>query len=133
MNGGPRWKLALAAVVALVQAGPSSAENASPVRQYAKQQAAARGWTGAQWRALEAIARPESRWDPCAVYPSRHNCAYGGGASCGVPQARPCPHSWRGRLWRARFAQVRWMLDYIESRYGSPLRALSFWQAHAWY
>jgi hypothetical protein len=117
----------------LVPAGPASAKDAPSVRGYAKHHAAARGWIGAQWRALEAIARPESGWDPCAVYPSRRNCRYTGTGSCGVPQAQPCPPSWRGRLWEVRYAQVRWLLDYIDSRYGDPLHALWFWQTHAWY
>jgi hypothetical protein len=108
-------------------------KHSSSVRGYAMQQAATRGWTGAQWRALEAIARPESGWDPCAVYPQQHNCAFAGAGPCGVPQAKPCPPSWRGRLWRVRFAQVRWLLEYIDSRYGDPLSALWFRQAHAWY
>jgi hypothetical protein len=103
------------------------------VRMYAMREAAARGWTGAHWRALEAIVRPESGWDPCAVYPRRHSCAYAGAESCGLPQAQPCPPAWRGRLWRVRFAQVRWLLDYIAERYGNPRGALGFRQAHSWY
>jgi hypothetical protein len=106
---------------------------AGPVRVYAMREAAARGWTGSHWRALEAIVRPESGWDPCAVYPQRHSCAYGGAESCGLPQAQPCPAAWRGRLWQVRFAQVRWLLDYIARRYGNPQGALHFRHAHAWY
>jgi hypothetical protein len=106
---------------------------AGSVRVYAMRKAAARGWTGAHWRALEAIVWPESRWDPCAVYPQRHSCAYAGAESCGLPQAQPCPRAWRGRLWHVRFAQVRWLLDYIAARYGDPQSALHFRQAHTWY
>jgi hypothetical protein len=29
--------------------------------------------------------------------------------------------------------QVRWALDYMDSRYGSPCDAWSFWQDHNWY
>jgi predicted amidophosphoribosyltransferase len=50
-----------------------------------------------------------------------------------VPQAQPCPPSWRGRLWQVRYAQVRWLLDYISSRYGDPLHALWFRQTHSWF
>ena len=106
---------------------------ARSVRGYARLQVAARGWTAADWRALELIARYESRWDPCAVYPSAHNCAYAGGGSCGIPQAQPCPAAWRGRLWTTRFAQVRWLVDYIGRRYGDPQRALSFRRSHSYY
>jgi hypothetical protein len=96
-------------------------------------EAAARGWTGAHWRALEAIVRPESGWDPCAVYPQRHSCTYAGSQSCGLPQAQPCPAAWRGRLWDVRYAQVRWLLDYIAGRYGNPQSALHFRHTHSWY
>jgi hypothetical protein len=121
------------AALAVLAPGAALARKAPSVRAYAKQHAAARGWTGAQWRALAAIVRPESGWDPCSVYPSRHNCAYAGGGSCGVPQAQPCPAAWRGRLWGTRFAQVRWLLDYIDGRYGDPLHALAFRRDHSYY
>jgi hypothetical protein len=29
--------------------------------------------------------------------------------------------------------QVRWGLSYMNSRYGSPCGAWSFWQSHNWY
>jgi hypothetical protein len=109
------------------------ATRALSVRDYARQQAAVRGWTGAQWQALEEIVRSESHWNPCAVYPSRHNCTYAGYESCGVPQAQPCPPAWRGRLWQVRFAQVRWLLDYIDRRYGHPQGALQFRRSHGYY
>jgi hypothetical protein len=113
--------------------GQRRSADAQSVRDYARQQAATRGWTGAQWQALEEIVRYESTWDPCAVYPSRHSCTYAGAGSCGVPQAQPCPPSWRGRLWEVRFAQVRWLLGYIDSRYGHPLNALQFRRSHGYY
>jgi hypothetical protein len=113
--------------------GRTPTPRAGPVRVYARREAAARGWTGAHWSALEEIVRPESGWDPCAVFPQRHRCAYAGAGSCGLPQAQPCPAAWRGRLWEVRFAQVRWLLDYIAGRYGNPQSALRFRQAHSWY
>ncbi len=109
------------------------AADAPSVRGYAKHEAASRGWTGAHWRALEEIVGQESGWDPCSVYPSRHDCLYAGGGTCGVPQTQPCPPAWRGRLWLTRFAQVRWLLDYILSRYGDPIQALTFRRAHGYY
>jgi hypothetical protein len=117
----------------VIAPGSGEAVTTPSVGDYAEQRAAERGWTGGQWRALQALVRPESGWDPCAVYPSRHDCAYAGTSSCGVPQAQPCPTAWRGRLWSVRFAQVRWLLDYIERRYGDPAHALSFRQAHSYY
>jgi hypothetical protein len=29
--------------------------------------------------------------------------------------------------------QIRWGLDYIKKRYGSPCQAWTFWQAHHYY
>jgi hypothetical protein len=127
-----RW-IAACAALAVIAPGSGEAVTTPSVGDYAEQRAAERGWTGGQWRALQALVRPESGWDPCAVYPSRHDCAYAGTSSCGVPQAQPCPTAWRGRLWSVRFAQVRWLLDYIERRYGDPAHALSFQQAHSYY
>ncbi|MEZ0068951.1 hypothetical protein ABIA32_004992 [Streptacidiphilus sp. MAP12-20] len=36
--------------------------------------------------------------------------------------------------WRTNPAtQIKWGLNYMNSRYGSPCGAWSFWQAHSWY
>ncbi|MEU2441525.1 lytic transglycosylase domain-containing protein, partial [Streptomyces tricolor] len=29
--------------------------------------------------------------------------------------------------------QIKWGLDYMNSRYGSPVKAWDFWQANGWY
>ena len=86
-----------------------------------------------EWRAADATIRPESGWNPCAVYPGRSDCEYTGSSSCGIPQANPCPYSWRGRLYRTRFAQVRWFVRYIARRYGDPLAALYYRELHGSY
>lgn len=102
-------------------------------RAYGKRQAARAGWTGAEWRALDAIVAAESGWDPCRRFPSVTDCGYRGSNSCGIPQANPCPHGWRGRLGRTGRAQVRWLVAYISGRYGDPVKALIFRRAHGWY
>jgi hypothetical protein len=66
------------------------------VRVYARQLVLHRWHSVKQWRALNTIVSGESGWDPCAVYPSTHNCAYQGSNSCGIPQATPCPTKWVG-------------------------------------
>jgi len=39
-----------------------------------------------------------------------------------------------GSDWRTNPAtQITWALDYMDSRYGSPNQAWSFWQANSWY
>lgn len=87
----------------------------------------------AEWRAEDAVVTPESGWDPCAVNPSMHDCAYSGSNSCGIPQRDPCPPAWRGRLFTTRYAQVRALQAYIAGRYGDPLAALAFREANGWY
>jgi hypothetical protein len=93
----------------------------------------ARWHSQAEWRALDAIVRPESGWNPCSHYPSTTDCRYMGSNSCGIPQANPCPELWRGRLGRTWRAQVRWLIAYVAGRYGSPSAAYRFRREHGWY
>jgi hypothetical protein len=109
------------------------ARASSSPRDYAHRLVLARWHSEAEWRALDAIVEPESGWDPCAVYPGRHDCGYTGSSSCAIPQANPCPGAWRGRLWETRFAQARWLIGYVGGRYGSPTSALAFRRAHGYY
>lgn len=83
--------------------------------------AAQRGWTGSQWSALDEIwGGRESGWNPRAVNP------YSG--ACGIPQFYPC----RSYGWDAR-QQILAGFRYIAGRYGSPLDALAFHNAHGYY
>jgi hypothetical protein len=124
--------LLLAVVVAAIS---TASANAVPrnVIQYARQLAAQHGWVGEEWTDLDAIVRPESGWDPCAVYPSQHDCGYTGSNSCGIPQANPCPSEWLGRLDRTWKAQVRWLMSYLAGRYHDPAHALAFREANGSY
>jgi len=98
-----------------------------------KTKAAAMGWTGAQWTALEKLWTNESGWNPKAKNPS--SGAYG------IPQALPhtkmpkaaWPESAGGQSDAG--TQIQWGLNYIKSRYGSPVMALAFWnrQKPHWY
>jgi tRNA(Met) C34 N-acetyltransferase TmcA len=39
-----------------------------------------------------------------------------------------------GADWKTNPAtQIKWGLDYMNSRYGSPTQAWNFWQANGWY
>lgn len=86
-----------------------------------------------EWNALSEVVRPESGWDPCASYPSTHDCGYDGPNACGIPQRDPCPYEWRGRLYTTRWAQVRDLIAYVSERYGDPYSALSYREAHGTY
>lgn len=94
--------------------------------------AAERGWTGAEWNALDNLWQRESNWNPTARNPS--SGAYG------IPQALPptkMPHAAQAAGGSDPAAQIGWGLDYIAGRpdYGSPSKAWELWQSRSphWY
>lgn len=98
-------------------------------RQIGELLAAERGWTGSQWNCLEKLWTGESNWSEKA-----HNSSSG---AHGIPQSLPgnkmasVGGDWATNPW----TQIRWGLNYIKDRYGSPCGAYSFWQAQypRWY
>jgi len=80
-----------------------------------------------QMGCLDSIWTKESNWRESA-----HNATSG---AHGIPQALPgSKMAVYGADWETNpVVQIRWGLDYIKSRYGSPCGAWSFWQAHHWY
>src|SRR5262249_34397816 len=91
-----------------------------------QQMAAAKGWTGKQWTALNNIAMAESGWRTDAA---NHSGAFG------IPQALPASKmASAGADWRTNpRTQIRWMLEYNRSTYGTPERAWQFHLANGWY
>ncbi|MFD7452846.1 peptidoglycan-binding protein [Kitasatospora sp. NPDC059827] len=88
----------------------------------------AHGWSvSGQFGCLDQIYNHESGWKVYATNPS--SGAYG------IPQSLPGDKmASAGSDWRTNPAtQLQWGLDYIQSRYGSPCNAWSFWQSHNWY
>lgn len=73
------------------------------------------------------IVTRESGWDVHATNPS--SGAYGlGQALPGYKMAS------EGSDWRDNpVTQIKWTLNYMDERYGSPCSAQSFWEAHNWY
>ena len=84
-------------------------------------------WGADQFTCYDAIIMRESKWNPFADNP--HSSAYG------IPQALPGRKMASfGADWRTNPAtQIRWGLDYVASRYGTPCRAWGFKRAHGWY
>jgi flagellar biosynthesis GTPase FlhF len=80
-----------------------------------------------QWQCFSNIVDHESDWNYLAVNPS--SGAYG------LFQALPgSKMSSVGSDWQTNPAtQIKWGLNYMDSRYGSPCEAWSFWQANNWY
>jgi hypothetical protein len=81
----------------------------------------------AQFNAFSKIVSHESGWNPTATNSS--SGAYG------LVQALPASKmASAGKDWKTNPAtQIKWGLDYMNSRYGSPVKAWNFWQANGWY
>ena len=79
-----------------------------------------------QFGCLDNIWTRESGW--------RWNAANASGAY-GIPQALPgSKMATAGADWQTNPAtQIEWGLGYIQSKYGTPCSAWSFWQANGWY
>jgi hypothetical protein len=86
-----------------------------------------RGWGAGQFSCLDSLWTRESGWNLHAQNPS--SGAYG------IPQALPGRKmSSAGSDWRSNAAtQIRWGLDYIADRYGSPCGAWAHSEASGWY
>ncbi|MFF7542721.1 transglycosylase SLT domain-containing protein [Streptomyces canus] len=80
-----------------------------------------------QYAAFSKIVEHESGWDVDAMNSS--SGAYG------LVQALPgSKMATAGSDWKTNAkTQIKWGLDYMNSRYGSPTAAWSFWQANGWY
>ncbi|MFF1835013.1 transglycosylase SLT domain-containing protein [Streptomyces sp. NPDC058231] len=92
-------------------------------------QGTARAMAGseAQFQCFSNIVSHESGWNPHATNAS--SGAYG------LVQALPgSKMASAGADWKTNpKTQIKWGLDYMNSRYGSPCAAWSFWQTHHWY
>jgi len=81
----------------------------------------------AQYAAFSKIVEHESGWNVTATNSS--SGAYG------LVQALPgSKMASAGSDWKTNAkTQIKWGLDYMNSRYGSPTAAWAFWQANGWY
>jgi len=84
-------------------------------------------WGEDQFSCYNNIIMRESKWIVSADNP--HSSAYG------IPQALPGKKMAAfGADWRTNPAtQIRWGLDYVHVRYGTPCGAWSFKRGHGWY
>ena len=100
---------------------------AGSARALGKKMAAQRGWTGSQWAALDRLWMAESSW--------RVTAGNGSTGAYGIPQAMPgSKMASAGSNWQTSAAtQIEWGLDYIDSRWGSPMGAYSHFLSNHWY
>jgi hypothetical protein len=127
----PKKALASAAVAAatagmVLTAAPAHAATADSA---ASAQAIAHKMipSASQYNAFSRIVEHESGWNVTATNSS--SGAYG------LVQALPgSKMATAGADWKTDAkTQIKWGLDYMNSRYGSPTGAWSFWQANGWY
>ena len=85
------------------------------------------GFSQDQFSCLDSLWIRESNWNPLAHNPSS--------GAHGIPQALPGDKmAVFGSDWETNpVTQIKWGLDYIRKRYGTPCDAWSFWQSHHWY
>nr|WP_152885898.1 transglycosylase SLT domain-containing protein [Streptomyces adustus] len=81
----------------------------------------------AQYNAFNKIVTHESGWN--------HTATNSSSGAYGLVQALPgSKMATAGSDWKTNPAtQIKWGLDYMNSRYGSPAQAWDFWQTHHWY
>ncbi|WP_327280564.1 MULTISPECIES: transglycosylase SLT domain-containing protein [unclassified Streptomyces] len=81
----------------------------------------------AQFAAFNNIVSRESGWN--------HTATNASSGAYGLVQALPgSKMASAGADWKTNPAtQIKWGLDYMNSRYGSPVGAWNFWQTHHWY
>lgn len=106
-----------AAQSALTGFGGHGVVPSGPIQAYARRLVGA-VWPGiGEWLAFADIVARESGWNPYATNPS--SGAYG------IPQALPASKmASAGADWRTDpYTQLRWMVGYIRSRWGDPIRA----------
>lgn len=115
--------------VALGVSPAMAATSAAPTSAAASAQDTAKQMIGddAQFQCFSNIVSHESGWNPSATNAS--SGAYG------LVQALPgSKMASAGSDWQTNpSTQIKWGMDYMNSRYGSPCGAWSFWQANNWY
>ncbi|MFJ3221664.1 transglycosylase SLT domain-containing protein [Kitasatospora sp. NPDC086801] len=109
------------ALGAAVVPAVASAADASP------QAIAAQIVPADQLASFSQIISHESGWNVTATNPSS--------GSYGLGQALPASKmASAGADWKTNpSTQIKWSLDYMNTRYGSPNAAWSFWQTNHWY
>ena len=85
------------------------------------------GWSEYDFQCLIWLWQRESNWNPYAHNP------YSG--AHGIPQSLPASKmaSHGSDYWDNGYTQIRWGLDYIAGRYGSPSNAWAHSENNGWY
>lgn len=118
---------ATAGATASRSAAGAPAGAAAGVQALAREMAAAIGWTGAQWDALNSVEMAEAGWSLTATNPS--SGAYG------IAQfiSGPSEYAQYGGDATTAQGQVTAFENYVRQRYGDPVPARAHEQQYHWY
>jgi hypothetical protein len=115
----------MASVITGLLPGGDTAGGPAGVKDMVQRLAANYGWTGEQWAALDWLVNKESSWNPNAQNPT--STAYG------LFQFLDGTWAAYGSKTSDPNLQAQYGLRYIKDRYGNPVNAKNFHQAHNWY
>ena len=99
----------------------------SDPKQYARSIAKEQyGWTSEQYKCLGILWGKESAWNFQAESPTQ---------DYGIPQRHMRKNTQEeiDAFMQNPQTQIKWGLNYIEKRYGSPCEAWEFWSVNRWY
>lgn len=118
---------AAAAEAAAAAAAPKAVDDPAAAKAYAASILASYGWGPGEMTALNTLWEKESNWKTTATNVS--SGAYG------IVQSLPASKmATAGADWQTNYqTQIKWGLNYIKERYGSPSAALAFHLANNWY
>ncbi|MFJ4171100.1 hypothetical protein ACIPY3_16465 [Paenarthrobacter sp. NPDC089714] len=116
-----------AAAAAAAAAAPKAIDDPAAAKAYAASILANYGWGPGEMTALNTLWEKESNWKTTATNAS--SGAYG------IVQSLPASKmATAGADWQTNYqTQIKWGLNYIKERYGSPSAALAFHLANNWY
>ena len=83
------------------------------------------GYDATQMSALINLWNRESGWNP--------NARNKKSGACGIPQALPCNKIAKQQGSNDWKAQIRWGINYIKNRYGTPANAWKHFKNKGWY
>ncbi|MFJ4209060.1 hypothetical protein ACIPY2_11435 [Paenarthrobacter sp. NPDC089675] len=116
-----------AAADAAAAAAPKAVDDPAAAKAYAASILSSYGWGPGEMTALNTLWEKESGWRTTATNAS--SGAYG------IVQSLPAGKmASAGADWQTNYqTQIKWGLNYIKERYGSPSAALAFHLANNWY
>ena len=101
--------------------------NKNELQNYAYKLVIFKGWSEKDFNCLILLWERESGWNP-----NSHNKNTG---AHGIPQSLPASKmsSYGEDYYTNGYTQIRWGLDYISNRYGTPSNAWNHFQRNGWY